>query len=510
MNTSLNVHAENTRELQLLYEISRLLMSSINLESVLEPALAALAKYLNMNYGTVTLLNRTTQEIQIVAAHGLTPAQIRRGRYRLGEGVTGRVIQTGEPIIIPRKSESTLLLDRTGRGKRPDTSFICVPIQYGSRVIGALSVDTPQESETELHSDARLLLVVGSMIAEAVRLRWEAMEERDRLMEENLQLRQELRGRFHPHNLVGASHEMQQVYDQIAQVAPSDASVLILGETGTGKELIARAIHYSSPRAQGPFVRVHCAALPESLVESELFGHVRGAFTGAVRDRQGRFEAANGGTLFLDEIGDISPAVQVKLLRVLQEREFERVGDTTPIRVNVRVVAATHRDLAAMVASGRFREDLYYRLNVFPIYVPPLRNRRSDIPLLVDHFLNIYAKQSGKHVRGITPDALDRMMAYSWPGNVRELENAVERAVLVCDGPLIDVAHLPAALQAVESDGTASDVSLAGRVAALERQLITDALRASGGRIAAAARRLKTTPRILSYKMRKLGLAGQS
>jgi len=214
--------------------------------------------------------------------------------------------------------------------------------------------------------------------------------------------------------------------------------------------------------------------------------------------------------LFLDEIGDISPAVQVKLLRVLQEREFERVGDTTPIRVNVRVVAATHRDLAAMVASGRFREDLYYRLNVFPIYVPPLRNRRSDIPLLVDHFLNIYAKQSGKHVRGITPDALDRMMAYSWPGNVRELENAVERAVLVCDGPLIDVAHLPAALQAVESDGTASDVSLAGRVAALERQLITDALRASGGRIAAAARRLKTTPRILSYKMRKLGLAGQS
>lgn len=506
MNADPAFSPSSPRELQLLFEVSRRLDQSLDLREVVQPVLAALASYLEMNYGTLTLLHRDTGQIQIEAAHGLTPAQARRGRYRLGEGVTGRVIQSGEPIVIQRKSESPLLLDRTGRGKRSDTSFICVPIKIGAEVVGALSVDEPVKPMAALQADARLLGIVASMIAQAVRLRREAAEAQERLAEENLRLRGELRERFQPDGIIGTSHEMREVYAEIAQVARTDATVLILGETGTGKELIARAIHYASNRASGPFVRVHCAALPESLVESELFGHVRGAFTGAVRDRQGRFEAAHGGTLFLDEIGDIAPGVQVKLLRVLQEQEFERVGDTRPIRVNVRLIAATHRDLSAMVASGRFREDLYYRLNVFPIYVPPLRNRPSDIPLLANHFLRLYGERGGRRVTAISSQALQRLLCHSWPGNVRELENTIERAVLVCDGTTIEPRHLPPIFQALPAVPESVGGGLAAQVTALERRLILDALRASKGRIAPAARLLETTPRILAYKIRKLNI----
>jgi Nif-specific regulatory protein len=358
------------RELQLLYHVSRLLDTSLDLREIVSPVLEALAAHMNMNYGTLTLLNRKTGDILIEAAHGLSPQQARRGRYKLGEGVTGQVILTGEPAVIPRKSESPLLLDKTRRGKDADTSFICVPIKVGQEVVGALSVDQTFVPDANLQEDARLLSIIASLIAQAVKLRRIAQEERDRLAEENERLKQELRERFRPSNIVGNSHEMQQVYDQIAQVSKSNATVLILGETGTGKELVAHAIHYNSDRADKPFVKAHCAALPENLIESELFGHVKGAFTGAIADRKGRFEMAHGGTLFLDEIGDVPPAIQIKLLRVLQEREFERVGDTRTIKVNVRMLAATNRNLQEMVAQGKFREDLYYRLNVFPIYVP--------------------------------------------------------------------------------------------------------------------------------------------
>ncbi len=495
-----------TRELRLLYEVSRRLDESLDLRVVLPPVLGALAHYMDMNYGTVTILHGDTGQIMIEAAHGLTPAQARRARYRLGEGVTGSVIQTGEPIIIPRKSESPLILDRTGRGKRPDTAFICVPIKIGQEVAGALSVDTPTKPETELRKDARLLCIVASMIAQAVQLRRVALQEQERLADENRRLRGELRERFRPANMIGASHEIRHVFEQIAQVARTNATVLVYGETGTGKELIAQAIHYNSARAEGPFVRVHCAALPESLVESELFGHVRGAFTGAVRDRKGRFELANGGTLFLDEVGDIPPSIQVKLLRVLQEQEFERVGDTRTISVDVRVIAATHRDLPAMIANGRFREDLYYRLNVFPIYVPPLRNRVADILPLAEHFLNLYAHQHNKPARMLSDEVRRRLLAYSWPGNVRELENIIERAVLLCEGQTIQVHHLPAALQTIGASGADSGEGLAAQVAALEHKLITEALRKTGGNIAAAARELRTTPRVLAYKIRKLNI----
>ncbi|HRU02442.1 MAG TPA: sigma 54-interacting transcriptional regulator, partial [Victivallales bacterium] len=350
---------QSQRELQILYKISRTLDSSLNMEEVLYPILEFLYKYMNMNYGTITILHKKTGEISIESSYGLPPAQAKKIKYKLGEGVTGHVIMTGEPQIIQRKSESPLVLDRTKRGKGADTSFICVPIKVDNEVAGALSVDTPFKDEMSLQKDARFLSVIASMLAQAVKLRRQAQEEQEKLSEENERLRLELKEKFKPDNIIGNSHEMQIVYDQIAKIAKSDSTALIIGETGTGKELVASAIHYNSNRAKKPFVKVHCAALPENIIESELFGHCKGAFTGASSDRKGRFEMAEGGTLFLDEIGEISQIVQVKLLRALQEREIERVGDSTPIKVNIRLIAATNKNLAEMVANGKFREDLY-------------------------------------------------------------------------------------------------------------------------------------------------------
>ena len=488
-------------ELELLGEISRLLDRSIDLREVAGPMLEALSNRIGMKHATLTLLNRSTGEILIEASHGLSAQQAERGRYRLGEGVTGQVVLTGRPIVIPRTSESPLFLDKTQRGKRADTSFICVPLKVENEVTGALSADRAHDPGADLGQDVRLLTIIASMIAQAAKLRQAVQEERGRLAEENERLKAELKERFRPANIVGNSREMQVVYDQIAQVSKSAASVLIEGETGTGKELVAHAIHYNSRRADKPFVKAHCAALPESVIESELFGHEKGAFTGAVAERKGRFELAHGGSLLLDEIGDVSPAIQIKLLRVLQEREFERVGGTKTVKVDVRVIAATNKDLPELVRQGKFREDLYYRLHVFPIYVPPLRKRKADVVLLADHFLQKYAQENGKDVRRLSSAAIDMLMSYHWPGNVRELENCVERAVLVAEGSVVHPHHLPPTLQTAEAGGEAAGGSLKAMVGAYERDLILDALKTSRGNVASAARALETTPRILGYKI---------
>ncbi len=489
------------QELPLLYRVSQILDQSLDMREVVSPVLESLAEYLDMKFATLTLLNRKTGDILIEAAHGLSPQQARRGRYKLGEGVTGQVVLTGKPMIIAKTSESPLFLDRTSRGKRPDTSFICVPITVEQEVVGALSVDRSHAAAEVLGEDARLLEILASMIAQAVRLRRTAQEEQERLSAENERLRAELRERFRPSNIVGNSHEMQMVYDQIAQVCKSAATVLILGETGTGKELVAQAIHYNSDRANKPFIKAHCAALPESVIESELFGHEKGAFTGAIGERKGRFELASGGTLFLDEIGDIPLAIQIKLLRVLQEREFERVGGTSTIKVNVRLITATNRDLQALIQQGKFREDLFYRLHVFPIYVPALRKRKADIVLLADYFLEKYARQNHKPVRRLSSAVIDMLMSYHWPGNVRELENCIERAVLVAEGDVIHPYHLPPTLQTAEASGVVTPGNLKGLVDAYERDLICDALKSARGNIARAARALGSTQRILGYKI---------
>ncbi|MDD3603997.1 MAG: sigma 54-interacting transcriptional regulator [Kiritimatiellae bacterium] len=491
------------KELLMLYQVSCILDQSLDMREVVNPVLDALADHMDLQYGTITLLNRKTGTILIEAARGLSPQQTRQGRYKLGEGVTGQVILKGKSIVVPRKSESLLIVDKTQRGKREDTSFVCVPIKVGKEVAGALSAETPYVKGRDLKDEVRVLTIVASMIAQAVHLRRTAQEEAEQLAEENERLRTELRERFKPANIIGNSREMQIVYDQIAQVSRSSATVLIYGETGTGKELVAHAIHYNSDRAGRPFICVHCAALPESIIESELFGHIKGAFTGAAADRKGRFEMADGGTLFLDEIGELPLSIQVKLLRVLQERSFERVGGTGTLKVNVRLIAATNRNLQAMVGEGKFRDDLFYRLNVYPIYVPALKKRKADIAQLADHFLEKYARENRKDIRRLSSAAIDMLMSYHWPGNVRELENCIERAVLVAEGNVIHPHHLPPTLQTAEAAGRELPGSLKSQVDAYERDLIVDALKSTRGNMAAAARILQTTPRIFGYKVRQ-------
>ena len=331
-------------------------------------------------------------------------------------------------------------------------------------------------------------------------------DDKKKLLAENTQLRQELKERYDFSSIIGSSGPVRQMYEQMAQVASTNTTVLIRGESGTGKELIAHAIHYNSPRANKPFVKVSCAALPDSLIESELFGYEKGAFTGAEQRKKGRFELAEGGTLFLDEIGDINLTTQVKLLRVLQEREFERLGSTETIKVNVRMLAATHKDMERAIAAGTFREDLYYRLNVFPIFVPPLRERKADLLLLVDHFLEKFSREHRKSIKRISTPAIDMLMSYHWPGNVRELENTLERSVLMCDGQVVHGHHLPPSLQTAEASGTVTRVSLSDAVAGFEKDLIQDALKTTRGNRAKAARLLDTTERVLNYKVHKYAI----
>src|SRR3990170_1479274 len=337
--------------------------------------------------------------------------------------------------------------------------------------------------------------------------RIEQVRERHRLLTENRELREALQGRHRIEGIIGESGQMLEVVSLVRRVAPSEASVLIRGESGTGKELIAKAIHFASPRAAGPLIRINCAALPETLLESELFGHEKGAFTGALATRKGRFELADGGTLFLDEIGDLPLHLQVKLLRVLQEREFERVGSSRPVAVNVRLLAATHRDLEALVRAGRFRDDLYYRINVVSISLPPLRERREDIPLLLDHFVEKFSRRNGKRIGGLTRDAREALLRYDYPGNVRELENLVERAVILTRDEVIGLEDLPLGVKEREGE-TSGETSLTVLVEGLERRMIREALARADGVQTRAAEILGISERVLRYKLKKYGLAG--
>jgi Nif-specific regulatory protein len=421
-------------------------------------------------------------------------------------------VQTGQPAVVPRIADEPHFQNRIHRRDRDacdESAFLCVPIRLDGEVVGTLSVDLPLQSPELLRDRVRTLEIIAGMIAYDVRSRQTERLHFQSLKAENLRLRDALQEQFRPENIVGNSHRMRDVYRQIRQVAPSETTVLIRGESGTGKELVASALHYRSARASGPLVRVNCAALNENLLESELFGHEKGAFTGALYARTGRIEDAEGGTLFLDEIGEFSPAIQVKLLRVLQERQFERVGSNRPLQADVRIIAATHQDLEARVAEGAFRQDLYYRVHVFPISLPPLRERREDILQLADHFVAKYSKKMNKTIRRISTPAINMMFAYHWPGNVRELENCIEYAVLLANDGVIHGHHLPPTLQMpLENEGLHRG-SLRAQTEALERDLITDAMKTCRGSIRAASEQLGVTPRILRYKIKNLGIDGR-
>jgi Nif-specific regulatory protein len=493
------------RKLGTLLDVSQALSGHLNLQAGLSGVLTILERRCRAVRGTVALLDERTSELHVRAALGLT-RDSQSIRYTLGEGITGEVAATGEVIVVPEISADARFLHRAAsrreRGSE-EFSFVCLPILLHRRPVGTLSIELKYRAERDYERLLKFLRVVASMISQAVRIHRLLEAERQKLVSENAQLRQELIQRHDFPSLVGASGPMRQLYEEVARVAGTNTTVLLRGESGTGKELIAQAIHYHSPRAKKPLIKVNCAALPETLVESELFGHERGAFTGAQARKKGRFELAQGGTIFLDEIGELSPAIQVKLLRVLQEREFERVGGTEPIRTDARVITATNRNLERALEEGGFREDLYYRLNVFPIFIPPLRERKSDVLPLADHFVEKYAREHGKTIKRISTPAIDLLAAYHWPGNVRELENTMERAVLMADGEVIQGHHLPPTLQTAEATGTVVSGSLGGAVEAFERGLIEDALKTSRGNRSKAARLLRTTERVIGYKVKK-------
>ncbi len=498
-----------THKLSDLLELSRTLGSTLNLKSALARVLEVLEGRHDAKSSSILLRDDATGDLTIEAATGITWQAARRARYRVGEGITGRVVESGKPVVVPQVSREPLFLNRTGVFKesaKGEMTFICVPIPLDERTVGALGVVLPYAGESSYDGALQFFGIVASMVGQALRVHRLVEAERQRLLQENQQLRQELKERYDFRNIVGNSRPMQSVYEQVTQVASTTTTVLIRGESGTGKELIAHALHHGSPRAGRPFVKVSCAALPESLIESELFGHEKGAFTDARAQKKGRFELAHGGTLFLDEVGELSPSTQVKLLRVLQEREFERLGGIEPIKVDVRLIAATNKDLEAEVRQGGFREDLYYRLNVFTLCLPPLRERRPDILLLADHFVEKYAVAHGKDVRRIATTAIDMMMSYHWPGNVRELENCIERAVLVCEGGVVHGHHLPPTLQTAEVSGTLPRLGLEASIESYEKDLIQDALKTARGNRARAARLLSTTERVVGYKVKKYGI----
>ncbi|MGD9212101.1 MAG: sigma 54-interacting transcriptional regulator [Desulfobacteraceae bacterium] len=500
---------QRIEDVTLLYEISKALNEHLELRNSLYKVLDILSNSLNMVRGTVSILNPLRDEISIEVAHSLSKFAMERVKYKLGEGITGRVIQTGKPVAIPKISEEPLFLNRTASRKSQkieEISFLCIPIKKANQVIGALSVDKPYNKDYPLKDGIKLLSVVATMIAQHV-INLEIIQlEKEKLRKENRRLREELENKYRITNIVGNSNKMREVFQMISQVSKSNATVLIRGESGTGKELVANSIHYNSHRNKSPFVKVNCAAIPANLIESELFGHEKGAFTGAIKKKLGKFELANKGTIFLDEIGSIGLDVQANLLRVLQEKEFDRVGGHQTIKTDVRIVAATNKNLEKAVDQEIFRGDLYYRLNVFPIYMPPLRERKTDILLLSDFFLERYAKENSKEIKRFSTPAIDMLMAYHWPGNVRELENCIERAVLLCDGGVIHSYHLPPTLQTGDESSTLPDLSMEAAIASLEREMIIDALKNSRGNITQASQILKTTVRRFSYKAQKYGV----
>ncbi|AEI37865.1 MAG: sigma-54-dependent Fis family transcriptional regulator [Zymomonas mobilis subsp. pomaceae] len=502
--------------LPILYEISQVLTDSADLTASIPVILNTMQNHLKMQRGIITLYDRHVDTIFIHDSFGLTEEEKTRGIYALGEGVTGKVVEKGKAIVAKRLIDNSDFLNRTGssyKKRHTKTAFFSVPIMRGQKVLGTIGAERVYMNPQLLRQDVQLLAMIASMLAPAAELYLVENIEKVRLENENSRLKNTLKKRFKPSNIIGSSKPMQDIYQLIHKVAATKATVLILGESGVGKELVATAIHYNSPSADGPFIKANCAAFPESLAESELFGHEKGAFTGAVATHKGFFEQADGGTIFLDEVGELSLSVQTKLLRVLQERTFQRVGGSKPINIDVRIIAATNRNLAEMVEEGTFREDLYYRLNVFPMMIPPLRDRGSDVITLADYFVKFFAQENNKDIKRISTPALNMLMSYKWPGNVRELENVIERAVILADDDAIHSYDLPPSLQTekeTKAADTPSGITLESRIQAIETKMIVEALKNNNGHMGEAAKELGLTRRMLSVRMERYGISYKS
>ncbi|MBX6423092.1 sigma 54-interacting transcriptional regulator [Thermosulfurimonas sp. F29] len=496
-------------KLEVLYAAHELIGQALELERALRRILRILGEKLDMKRASIVLWDEASERLKIKASYGLSPEEEAQGIYEIGEGVTGRVFVSGEPCVVSDVSREPLFLNRTGARSlaKEVISFIAVPIRIENEILGVLWVDRLFGYQVALEEDVKFLEVMAFLIAQFIKLKKKVEAREIRLREENLDLRDELEARFSEFMYGSRSPRMREVLSLVRQVAPTRATVLLLGESGTGKTLTARLIHELSPRRGKPFVKVNCAALPENLLEAELFGYEKGAFTGAVASKPGRFEIADGGTIFLDEIAELPLPLQGKLLRFIQDREFERLGSTRTRRVDVRIIAATNRDLEKLVREGTFREDLFYRLNVFPIYIPPLRERREDLPGLIKFILRRIEQNYGRRLV-LSPEALRRLVEYPWPGNVRELENVLERLFIVCERNPVPEEMVSRLLDREEKSG--EDPSAKGPFFPPEREPspeeILETLRRNDFIIARAAREMGLSFRQLRYRIRKLGL----
>lgn len=546
-------------ELVTIYEISKILTASLDFQRAVRETLNVMLTHLGMQHGVVSLVQEEGK-LHVVGAAGVPFAEDEDIVLDTETGVAGQIIRTGSPMVVPDITRDSLFVNRTGRdlSRCVGVALIAVPIKDNREIIGILSVDRPPDTQGPIgfDRDVRLLTLVAGLMSQTLKLHRAIAAEREQLILDTHRLQKQLQSNYDVENVIGRSRRMKEVFADVHQAAPGNSTILLRGESGTGKEAIAHAIHYLSPRAKGPFIKVNCAALPETLLESELFGHEKGAFTGATSERKGRFEMADGGSLFLDEIGDVSPSFQAKLLRVLQEHEFERVGGNKTLKANFRLVAATNRNLEEMVQKGDFRADLYFRLNVVAIFLPALRERKEDIPLLVDFFLTRFNRENGRKL-AMSPGALEILLQCNWPGNVRELENCVERAATMTRGavirevdmrcqkgqcfssvllesastrachPIIDMSHggpagapsfpampspPPMGMPPVAGEGEAADGDLEvleGETNPLfmsERDRIVDAMEKCGWVQAKAARMLNLTPRQIGYALKKYNI----
>lgn len=507
INTS-NKDYDFGAEITVLQEISYAILHKKNVNELLHQILSILSTRLNMIRGTFTTIKNN--KIYIEAVHGIDEAENRDICYNMGEGITGHVAECGRPHLIEDILNDPRFLNRLGaRDRKEKIAFICVPIFYRENVVGTLSVDRVMDKKSDLNKDLKFLEIIGNIIGEAIMTAIAEHKEKEQLISENKQLRDMLDD-SNPPALIGNCKNMREIYALIKQVADSDATVLLRGASGTGKEMVARAIMALSSRKNKPFVTLNCAAIPENLVESELFGYEKGAFTGAVARRIGHVEKANTGTLFLDEVGDLSLSSQVKLLRFIQERTFSRLGSSQELKSDIRLIAATSRNLEEMIQNGQFREDLYYRLNIFPITMPDLNTRRSDIILLAEHFIEKHNLKYKKNIKRLSTPAINMLMSYHWPGNVRELENCIERAVLTSTDDCIHGYNLPASLQTGKTSNSSllpdGAVSFNTLVDSYERELIVESLKKNNGNMSAAARELDLSPRVIHYKIHRLGI----
>jgi|JI9StandDraft_2_1071091.scaffolds.fasta_scaffold13006_3 Nif-specific regulatory protein len=428
---------------QVLIEISKIVTSSLDLDEIFQSIMATIERSLKLEKGSLVLYDESSETLRLVAAIGLSADEIDKGVYQLGEGVIGKVYESGEPVLIRSVANDPLFLNRVGylnhfKNDPNNVSLLSAPVKREQSVIGVLSVFLVHQKNMDTQTYLDFLQVVASIISQAVKIHHLVDDVKKEISRENVLLKRELKEKYKFGSIIGRSKNMEKLFEKIQLVSDSRASVLITGESGTGKEMIASAIHYNSNRSEKPFIKINCAAIPENLLESELFGHTKGSFTGAVTDKKGKFEIADGGTIFLDEIGEMDLNLQSKLLRVLQEKEIEAVGSLKVKKVDIRILAATNANLEALIAEKKFRSDLYYRLNVVNIHTPALRERTEDIPLLTIHFIEKYSKENNKNIKGFTREVQKLLALYPWPGNVRELENIIERAVVMTQNTMLD------------------------------------------------------------------------